>query len=214
MSLELLGDSSRASLDALATWAQVVGAIGTMLAVIVALFGAQLRRLLLRPRLDIGIGRKRGVPFAECAGGGDKPARWYHLHVSNPRRWPPISSVSVILYRIEWRDGDGRFKPAWEGALPVPWRYPDTMEKTPDIGFARDCDLCVITFDGPTDPVLRLTLGSYAGIEDRHTTYRGKTELRLALKARGLETDSRSIRVRLDWDGKGPAETLMEIGEA
>lgn len=211
MSLELLGDASHASLIAIGTWAQIASAMGTLLAVVVALFGSRLRAVLVPPRLDIDVGKEGGVVFAEGEGGEQESARWYHLHVSNPHRWSPITSARVLLCRIEWPDAGGVFRPAWEGALPLQWRYPDAMEKAVNIGSARDCDLCVITSDSRSDHVLRLTLGYWGGIEDRHTTYRKPVKLRLTFQARGLEADSHSIRVMLDWDGKGANETSMEI---
>lgn len=208
MSLESLGDTSHFSLIAVGTWAQIAGAIGTFLAVVVALFGSRLRVILVPPRLDIDIGEERGVVFA---GGGHESARWYHLHVSNPHRWSPITSARVLLCRIEWPDAADDFQPAWEGALPLQWRYSGAMGIAANIGPARDCDLCVIMSDSPSDHVLRLTLGYWGGIEDRHTTYRKAVKLRLTLQARGLEADSRSIQVMLEWDGEGAIATSMKI---
>ena len=199
MSLELLGDTSPFSLSAFGNWAQIVSAIGTLLAVIVALFGSQLRRLLVRPRLDIRVDNPDGV-VAEGEGGGQDSSRWYHLRVSNPHRWSPITSVRVFLLEVEWPEAGGGYRSAWKGAMPLQWRYAAAMEKSADMGFARDCDLCVIT----SDKVLRLTLSFRGGIEDKYTTYSEPIRLRLTLQASGLEADSRRLKVQLDWNGQGP----------
>jgi hypothetical protein len=200
MSLELLGDSSHASLVAVGTWAQIVGAIGTLLAVIVALFGSQLRRFLVPPRLDIGAGDPEGV-VVEGDGGERPSARWYHLRVSNPHRWSPITSAKVFLLEIERRDSSGKYGSVWKGAVSVQWRYADALEKAVDIGFPRACDLCVIT----SDHMLRLQPSFWRGLDVHYTAYSHPVRLRLTLQASGLEADSRCLKVQLKWCGKGPA---------
>jgi len=94
------------------TWtAEAATAIGTIGAVIVALFGGWLRAHLAASRLEIRLGRgdKKGfrVPVLMSLDGKqiDTVGRWYHLCVENKRRWSPAKDVRLLLLKLEFPDG-------------------------------------------------------------------------------------------------------------
>jgi hypothetical protein len=101
------------------TWtAEAATAIGTIGAVIVALFGGWLRAHLAAPRLEIRLGRgdKKGfrVPVLMSLDGKqiDTVGRWYHLCVENKRRWSPAKDVRLLLLKLEFPDGTIYCSPA------------------------------------------------------------------------------------------------------
>jgi hypothetical protein len=78
--------------------ASTCAAIGTFLAVVVALFGDWLRGIWFRPALKLALRRAAGE--ATTVGSMSVPARYYHLVVSNDRS-RNATHVEVLLVRIE-----------------------------------------------------------------------------------------------------------------
>ena len=81
-------------------------AMGTLLAVVIALFGEKLRAKFFPPRLKLELLRQEGEKtqltrstsgFVEVV----DDVRYYHLRTRNERRWSPASEVQVYLTRIE-----------------------------------------------------------------------------------------------------------------
>ncbi|HEX8450136.1 MAG TPA: hypothetical protein VF652_11150 [Allosphingosinicella sp.] len=196
---------SSESLAVFGNWAQIASAVGTLAAVIVALFGPQIRRVLVRPRLNLTIENPVGVDGTDWVPDGTEegislPARWYHLRVSNPHRWSPVTMVRVFLLEIEAPDASGRYRRSWIGEVPIDWRFPKQVGPVLDFGFPRDCDLCSAT----SDKRLRLKQAIPWGIPEELLVSEAPVDLRLTLQARGLEADSGRLRVRLCWNGVLP----------
>lgn len=195
-----------------ADWTQIAGAVGTLAAVIVALFGRQLRALLVPPRLDLRLENPRGVEAGENIRDGNQcveiPSRYFHLRVSNPRRWSPITAVRVFLIGAERRDESGN-PSTWRGEVPLNWRFPNHMPPAIDIGFPRDCDLCSASEDGK----LRLKQAIEWGLPGDFAICSPPVHLTLTLQARGLEADSRPLRIEIEWDGTWPADRALVIRE-
>jgi hypothetical protein len=186
-----------------ADWAQIAGAAGTLAAVIVALFGVQLQRLLVPPRLNLRIDNFQGVDVREkLAVDGKKQEvelRYFHLRVSNPHRWSAISAVKVFLQRIEdFSPGGGPRD--WRGEVPLPWRFPKEVPPALDIGFPRDCDLCAVGSDG----LFRMFQATRWGFPGEYHAKKAPISLTLTLQARGREADSKPLRLELIWDRKWP----------
>lgn len=195
----------RRSILSVDEWAQVAAAVAGFAAVIVALYGRPLRRLLLRPRLDLSFGNPQGVPVEEEWGSDgairDVSLRYFHLRVSNPRRWFVVTKVKVILLAIERRhsEADG-YSQIWSGETPLPWRYPDENPPERDFGPGYDCDLCAVDSEGG----LTFFQGIKWGLPADLRSQRGEIDLRLTLQAQGLEADSPRLGLSLRWDGKWP----------
>ncbi len=79
-------------------------AIGTIGSVIVALFGNWIRLTFFPPRLSIGLLNTEGEKITltnSATGQVVDEARYYHLLVSNGRRWFTATNVDVRLLQIE-----------------------------------------------------------------------------------------------------------------
>ena len=78
-------------------WPQLAVAVGTIGAVLVALFGQAFRAKFFPPKLSLRLENTSGEAIQESAW----KARYYHLRVSNSRRWSPAHEVRVVLLREE-----------------------------------------------------------------------------------------------------------------
>ena len=54
-------------------------------------------------------------------------ARYYHLRVSNSRRWSPAHQVQVSLLRLEEAAAGGELIAVWSGDIPLRWRHQETV---------------------------------------------------------------------------------------
>lgn len=118
-------------------WVSVASAVITLLAVLVALFGRDLRAWLKPPKLRIDLARENGLsvsvlltppPTDTVTQPRMAQGRGYHLRISNPRRTvDKVEGVSVTLLRVEKKGRDGEYHETWSGDMPLKWRNePDT----------------------------------------------------------------------------------------
>ena len=185
-------------------------AIATFLVVFVALFGAAIRARLFKPKLRLTLEKPLGEEAeAEILSPEDeergysivgaevrKEARYYHLRVSNQRRWSPATQVQVYLLRIDERRADGQFHPRWLGEIPLLWQYYEALSPIRTIGPSRNCALCSVVkgkWMGLHPAVMPL------GFKGR---YRDTANLRLLLQAQSIEADSDPVLVQIGWDGE------------
>lgn len=184
----------------------------TFLVVLAALFGEWVRARLFKPKLRLILEKPRGE---EAETGIRSPptedgtvevrkeaARYYHLRVSNQRRWSPATQVQVYLLRIDERGPDRQYRPQWSGEIPLLWQYYEALSPIRTIGPSRNCALCSIVkgkWVGLHPAVMPL------GFRDQ---YRDTANLRLLLQAQSIEINSDTLLVQIDWDGK------WEDGEA
>ncbi len=185
-------------------WISVAAAFGTVAAVIVALFGQAFRTKFFPPKLALTLvapeGEKARVRLVWLEQGVSKErwedARYYHLKVSNQRRWSPANNVQVFLMRLEEPGPDGDLQIKWTGDVPMRWRHQEVFPPARPIGPAADCDLCSVV-KGKWLELLPLITPFNLDVK------RGdKCLVVLSLQARGNEADSSILRVQVSWDGK------------
>ena len=129
-------DSWAAWIEAIGTWA---AAGGTLCAVLVALFGDALRRVLYPPKLRLELLAKA----VHTTTTGDKKEQiWWSILVSNERKYSPAKRVRIMAEAFQKRLPDGSPSPKF---LPTPlqlhWVYPQFHELLPNIGPKRRCNL-------------------------------------------------------------------------
>jgi hypothetical protein len=119
---------------------QLATAVGTIGAVLVALFG---RRIIARwwpPDLRISPPNPVGVgsPVDVQADGSRyrTDSRWYHVEVENRRRaFAPAVGVQVFLQRLDVFDAAlGEYSGAWASELPLRWRTQEVRPMALTIG--------------------------------------------------------------------------------
>ena len=109
---------------------QALTALGTVGAVLVALFNHWIKARLLPPRLRIRLDNPQGMPSPADITRPDGsthrvPSRWYHLRVENLRRAvAPAAGVQVFLQRLEVFDASvGQYRVSWFGETPLRWKH-------------------------------------------------------------------------------------------
>ena len=128
---------------------QVAIAIGTVGAVVVALFGGWLRARIIPPRLVLKLENERGVKAPSIVTAPDGTTRktvgrCYHVRIDNERRWSPATQAQVFLLRVQEPDAAGEYKITWVGEIPVRWRHQEINPLVRTIGYSADSDLCSV----------------------------------------------------------------------
>ena len=187
------------------TWgASVAVAVGTLSAVVVALFGDRIRASLFRPELQLRLlkpeGEETRVTLRSSKDGQEKmrdeDARYYHVQVTNKRRWPVANQVQVHLLRVEEPGPDNQYKVVWEGDVPLSWRHQEIHPLARIVGHAADCDLCSV-IKGKW-----LQLHPLVVPFNLNALRREPTQLRVLLQARSVEADSKHLAIEISWDGQ------------
>ena len=132
--------------------AEAAVAIGTFLAVLVALFGDWFKGRVFRPALEIRLVNNRGVFQQSFVPDANSPTgkrvadcRYYGLRVRNSKRWPIATQAQVYLLRLEEPRADGSLGTTWAGELPMRWVHQEVNPLARAIGPAAICDLlCVV----------------------------------------------------------------------
>lgn len=123
-------------------------------------------------------------------------SRYYHLRVSNARRWSPATQVQVVLLQVEEPAANEEFQIIWTGAIPLEWRHQQLYPVTRPIGAPADVDLCSVIKNKWLQ--LHLLIEPF-NLEVRR---REPCSLILSVQAQGSEADSPIIRIKITWDGK------------
>lgn len=187
-------------------WVAVAAAFGTITTVVVALFGQAFRTKFFPPRLALQLlspeGERTQVRLewyehgvSGVAQSRMEDARYYHLRVSNKRRWSPANNVQVFLVRVEEPGPDGDLQLKWIGDVPMRWRHQEVFPPVRPIGPAADCDLCCVV-KGKWLELLPLIAPFNLEVKRRE-----RCVVVLSLQARGNESDSSIVRVQISWDG-------------
>lgn len=182
-------------------------AIGTIGAVVVALFGGWLRDKLTPPKLMIRLkdarGSKTPVTVTDPKDGGQRETdgRWYHVEVANKSRWSPAKEVQVFLLRVEEPDAAEQDQIIWLGDVPMRWRHQEIRPVAPTIGPTIDCDLCSVIKDKSVQLWPLITPHSL------NAQRREPCNFTVTLQARSIETDSNLLRVQIAWNGEWSDDT-------
>jgi len=126
----------------IATCAEWVTAVGTLLVATVAVWGEHLRKLLWRPKLVLEEPDERGH-FTTAQDGHQV---WYcHVQVRNTRAWCPARNCRVLLRAAHRRGPDGRFAPVplWT-PIQLQWSFPSYTPLTPTVVRHQRADLGVL----------------------------------------------------------------------
>ncbi len=190
-------------------------AIGTLAAVIVALFGERIRAKLFTPRLELTFDNPRGdaTPVTLVAPSGEsrqESARYYRLRVSNHKRWPKATQVRVQLTRLEEAGPDGQLFLKWAGEVPLEWTHQQIVPLERTIGPSATCDLRSIVRGKWLNLHPIIMPGNLADLAPR----RSAADITVSVRVTSSEVDSPMNRYRISWDGNwhdGEAEMAQHL---
>ncbi len=175
----------------------ILVATGTLGAVVVALFGNWIQLRFFPPKLTIGLLDPDGEKVDVTTSTGQKvdEARYYHLLVSNSRRWFTARNVDVRLLQIEEPAPGGGWRTIWQATAPISCRNQAFNPMKHDIGSDMDFDICSVRKSG------RVQIHPILVPNNLPTVWTPPCDLILSFQARSTEIDTRIIRVRISWDG-------------
>jgi len=179
-------------------------AIVTLVAVLVALFGQAFRAKFFPPKLSLDLlsaeGEKTEMLLQKRENGQllerKEPCLYYHLKVTNGRRWSPANQVQVVLLRVEEARIGEEMRIVWTGTVPLGWRHQQLYPASRIIGAPADVDLCSVTKGG--------------GLQIHPMIFPFNLDVRrtkpckfvMVVQAQGSEGDSPVMRAAISWDGK------------
>ena len=182
----------------------VAAALGTVSAVLVALFGQAFRAKFFPPKLSLSLadvlGEGTHVMLVPPPGVQSEPrseeARYYHLQVANSRRWSPATEARVVLLQVEEPGPDGRLQIRWNGDIPLGWRHNTVFPPFRTVGPDAFADLCSVV----REKWLQLhTLLTPFNLE---TTRRQAATLVVSVQVHAAEANSNVVRIKIAWDGR------------
>lgn len=172
-------------------------AVGTIGAVLLALFGDWIRGTLFPPRLTISLLDRGGEPIKITTGNGQfvSDSRYYHLIVSNIRRWSPATDLDVRLVRIDEPGVGGELRNVWVGEVPIHCRNQAQNPQKHKIGHFVHFDICNVRKNG------EVHLCPYLYPNNLKTMWKAPCDLIAYFQARSTELDTRIVPIRISWDG-------------
>jgi hypothetical protein len=183
---------------------KVAGVIGTWAVATIALFGGWLRSKLARLTLALKEPKGLKVPHVIPRGDGSEEqteARWYFARVENARRWISADGVYIIIISVEQPDASGAYTVRWKGEMPLRWRHGDLLSKK--IGYPAECDICCVVKQ--SRPIVRFH--PLIQTDDLQSTFTNEFHMRMTLQAKGIETETEPLVLKIDWDGQWADET-------
>jgi hypothetical protein len=189
-------------------WAiKAIAAFGTFLVAFIALFGSWLRNWIWPPELTISLVSDEGHPltvwtFDTTTGKQihQTSGFWYFVRVENSTRWNPVTDVYIFLLAVEQENAAGELTPVWSGRQALHWRQDDSLQPK-KIGYSSESDLCHI-LENPSQVKLGLLVANQMSPE----IFTDKFRIAVTLQARGVEADSKPLRIKISWDGKWSAD--------
>lgn len=200
--------------EAVRTGATVAAAIGTVGAVVYALYRDLFFASRRRPRLDLRFGVGADQVVVRTVGGSE--AAYVRLRVTNAKGKDTADDVQVLVTEIARQDVSSEATPI---GLPLIWSgsYPSVTVAPVHPGFERHIDLLHVDWPAPADELdvarkyteaVPLQLDVHpkpAG--DQHLLKAGKYEIRVEIVARNA--DAARYTVAVEWDGKWPGKEKM-----
>jgi hypothetical protein len=190
-------------------WVSELGVAAQVAIRVVAVWGDKLRAWWFHPKLGLELLKRLGqldivtvsVQHGDQVVPQFSPACYYHLRVTNCAVHPEAREVEVLLTQLDFQGPDGRPQTNFTFALPLGWQY---YARHRTIGRASVA-IADLFFVQPG----RLSLTTTVTPLGFPTNMHGQQHFWLNLVARGLNGESKPLRLRIDRDGqwdRGDAE--------
>jgi len=173
---------------------QGIAAVGTIAVAVLLIWGEKAKYHLAPPKLALRIRNKEGE-LTTTSGGS--LVRYYHLVVSNNRKWGPARNVKVHLARVEILGPDH----SWQekrisGHVPFLWMWGLYANEQVIVGTDVASDfLCITKGDEP-----KLLVEIVPNNLDPNV-HKGK-RVRIHVIAKSEQVESTPLVVEISWDGE------------
>lgn len=182
-------------------------AIGTMLAVLVALFGDRWKRWLFPPRFSIALKSPSGEPTPVTLTAPDgttsvQKGRYYHLEVGN--KGTIATNAAVYLISIMLPSAGGGWHQNWRGEVPFTWRHAELHGAFRSIGLTPvDADVVSLVKDKWVElcVLIRPNALPYSGTPSFPGRWRGEMKMVITVQVKASEGQSNPQLFLVAWDG-------------
>jgi hypothetical protein len=186
---------------AMPAWISELGVSASIAVVIIAVWGESIRAHFFKPALNLRIAKDCGEKeLISLPGAAFVEARYFRLIVTNAAAYPAAQDVEVLLTELDIRGPDGQPHSQFRGYLPLSWQHQELYSKTRTIGrsTAAAVDLLLLY---PNNLKLTPMISPF----NLTATMAGVQHFWVTVVARGLNGESKPLRLQVDWDGKWEA---------
>ena len=167
--------------------------VGTLLVAAIAIWGNLARSWWSGPELRIRLLNILGE-LTKITNG--TPVRYYHLIVTNDRKWSPAQNVRVLLTKILQPAADGSWVDrSFSGPLQLTWQFPQFHVRFPFIGPDDVSDL------GYIPKGQKFSLSPYVVPNNFNGFVEGNQSIRVEIIAVADNGQSRPILIEIAWNG-------------
>ncbi len=183
-------------------WIQISVAIGTIGAVIVALWGNRLSHMFgLGPKLNLSLVDAQGELVIPT--GRSDSLRYYHVKVFNSHKWSPANNVRVMITGLFTLAADGNLvRHKMVGSLQLMWRFANVHPQYSVVGPDDYADLGYIS-DGKD-----FVLTPFVRPNNFPHSLSAKQKMVVELQAFADNTESLPLCIEISWDGVFTEDTL------
>jgi hypothetical protein len=193
-------------------WLVALGVAAQIIISVAAIWGERIRAILLRPRLRLMLSSPHGT--LETDQSSLVPVRCYRLRVTNQAAHPEAREVEVLLTELAQRGPDGKPQPPVPDLplpLPLRWRHQELyLTRVRTIGRATVAEADLITAFADRLQLMLLMPAPF----NFPDMMKGEQHFWVTVIARGLNGESRPLRLKIDWDGqwdRGDAEMAQHL---
>ena len=173
------------------SWISLSIAIATFLAVIVALFGENIRNFWFGPKLSIALSE---TPDLNTTHAGEK-VWYYHLVVSNRHKAIANNSVVMVTRVEELWDGGSRL--LWHGEVPLSWMFgKESGVFYKNIGAKQYCDIISVGKQNGLSLKIRIHPNNL------QSPWKQKMNLSITVYVKSDQYTTDEKKITVNWDGE------------
>jgi len=189
-------ETAHMDLDLVNTIAQVFAAVGTVAVAILAIWGDKVRAAIAGPKLELQLRDAKGNLTLR---GNQQKTIYYHIKVTNRRKWSPARYVRVLVTGLEKKRPDGTFFPEPLACpLQLTWAFPQFHELLPTVATNDICDLGFLD-----EGAQRFALSPYVLPNNFRGFVQAGESMRVSIIASAHNYESKSpLVLEIAWDGK------------
>ncbi len=170
---------------------EIITAIGTLLAVVVALFGKDIRRLWAGPKLSLRLFDSKGEIIK--LNNGDS-ALFFHLIAEN-KKVDVANNALVFLTRID-ENWEGGKRNLWAGEVPLRWKYAEMFPfQARILGAEQQSDLFLVNQNG-------LMIMTVFKPNNLQIVWEKSCNIYLTAIVKSDQANSKPLNLHIVWDGE------------
>lgn len=201
-------------------WVDAIVALGTLLAVVVALFAEPLKRWLCSPKFEIKLKSESGeltpVTLKDTHTGQirSEQGRYYHLSVRNSG-CSTAKNTAAYLTHLMLRGAGGVWYQAWRGEAPLSWRHGELYPLLREIGSTPvDADIFALVRNKWLDLCVVMRPNALPTDTDSPGRWREAIEMVVTVQIKATDARSEQKLFHVVWDGgwqDGDAEIVRHF---